>query len=145
MFALSNTFGFLLLLTAASCGGSDAKRGGSGPSSDAPEVDAGLSPDQDLTNTPECDAFCARVEAANCPGVSDCNRVFWCGLVLTIADCYEARREYLACWSQSQGEGSFECVTTDSSSGISLLASSECIEQAHASTVCADAGLDAGP
>jgi hypothetical protein len=128
----------VLALTALDCGGSSPAGNADGMADHAsPFTDATLSPDEDFTTSPECDAFCSRLTSAACPAADGpCDRVFWCGLALRVAACRQARRDYLDCASQ----GTFECVTGDGSSGIDIRPSSQCLLQAVASAVCADGG-----
>ena len=119
----------VLALAGLSCGSSMSAAG-----RDA-AADSGLGPDQDFTATPECDAFCARLVGAQCPGASTCDRTFWCGRALSFAPCGAARRAYLACASQ----GTFTCVASDASSGVDIAAPASCLQDAVNGVACSDA------
>jgi hypothetical protein len=75
---------------------------------------AGYVPKQTAAGTPECDAFCGRVEALGC---ADCDRDFHC--MVALDSCVAATQAHLACEAET---GTFEC----SEDGSGWSSSSNC-------------------
>jgi len=90
---------FLLCLSMLACG--DDERAG----------DSGGDPrdENSLEGTPECDAWCARVDELDCPGGSDCGEDFFCRIDVEDGECAESKRAYLTCGADT---AMFMCTET---------------------------------
>ena len=72
--------------------------------------DDGATPDENsLVGTPECDAWCARVDELACPSSDDCGEDFFCRVDVEDGECAESKRAYLACGADT---AMFSCTET---------------------------------
>jgi len=74
-------------------------------------------PRETVVGTPECDAFCGRIAALQCPsGPLKCDEKFWCSV--RTGECPAAARAHLQCEAD---KGTFKCEEQgwSSSSGCS--------------------------
>ena len=93
-----NLIPLLLCLLLAACS-DDA-------SSDGDSDDDGAADESSLADTPECDAWCAKIEALGCPQGS-CDRDFFCSFDAEDGECAESKRAELQC---SAEQGSYMCT-----------------------------------
>ncbi len=89
---------------------------------------ASAAPLPNVSDSPECDAFCAKAQSLGCSGDPRCERSFWCGIAQ--GECAEQKRAYLQC---EVDQGTWACLQDSGWSLSSTCPNAQCP---------ADAGTD---